>query len=120
MLKCFKIGVTNSQYYHSSESIYMCNWFPYILDLFPIADLFWVMLTLFLASIGILSSQKFGFIFSIISGSALIFLGLLDITFNIQNNVYSNKVSDTFLHLFINIFCMTFGPIFIIFGGLNL
>lgn len=86
---------------------------------FPIADLCWAMPTLFLASIGLLTSQRSGIFFSIISGSSLIFLGLLDITFNVQNKVYSNKLSDTIVHLFINISCMSFGTIFIVYGWLS-
>jgi len=86
---------------------------------FPIADLCWAMPTLFLASLGVLLSQKFGFFFSIVSGSSLIFLGLLDITFNVQNKVYSDNTSDTIIHLFINLSCMIFGTVFLIFGWFN-
>lgn len=86
---------------------------------FPIADLGWVMPNLFIASLGVILSQKFGIFFSISSGSSLIFLALLDITFNVQNKVFSNNISDTIIHLFINLSCMVFGTVFLIFGWLN-
>ncbi len=86
---------------------------------FPIADLCWTMPNLFIASLGVILSQRFGIFFSIISGSSLIFLGLLDITFNVQNKVFSNNISDTIIHLFINLSCLIFGIVFLVFGWLN-
>ncbi|MHA1674854.1 MAG: hypothetical protein ACTSYI_14660 [Promethearchaeota archaeon] len=83
---------------------------------FPVPDLGWLIPSLILASIGLFNDTKFGLFFTIISGSALIFLGLLDISFNAQNGGYQTNHSDTLMNLFINAVCVIFGPIFLIFA----
>ncbi|MFX1381638.1 MAG: hypothetical protein ACFFBP_04270 [Promethearchaeota archaeon] len=87
---------------------------------FVIADLGWILPTLFIAAIGVLTSQRFGIFFSIVSGSSLIFLGLIDITYCVQNGGYTTKLFDTILNLVINITCMILGPLFIIYGWFNI
>jgi len=83
---------------------------------FPVPDLLWIMPCLIVSAIGILMNQPFGIFFTIISGSALIFLGLLDISFNIQNEGYKKSISDTIMNLFINLICVILGPIFLIYA----
>ncbi len=83
---------------------------------FPVPDLGWLIPTLILASIGLFSDQKFGVFFTIISGSALVFLGLLDISFNAQNSGYTTDLGDTLMNVFINAVCVIFGPIFLLFA----
>ncbi len=81
---------------------------------FPVPDLGWVSPSLIIAAIGLLSEQRFGIFFTITSGSALLFLGLLDISFNVQNKGYSTNIGDTVMNLFINLVCVIFGPLFMI------
>ena len=83
---------------------------------FPVPDLGWVTPGLIIAAIGLLSEQRFGLFFTITSGSALLFLGLLDISFNVQNKGYTTNIGDTLMNLLINIVCVIFGPIFMIFA----
>ena len=83
---------------------------------FPVPDLGWLIPTLILASIGLFSDLPFGLFFTITSGSALIFLGLLDISFNAQNGGYTTNLSDTLMNIFINAVCIIFGPIFLVFA----
>ncbi|MHA1283685.1 MAG: hypothetical protein ACTSQP_14395 [Promethearchaeota archaeon] len=85
---------------------------------FPAADLGWCVPTLLLAAIGLLLGQSFGYFFSIVSGSALIFLGLLDISHNVQYEGYKGKKFDVALNLIVNLFCIIFGPVFLIYGWL--
>jgi hypothetical protein len=80
---------------------------------FPVPDLGWVTPTLLVAAIGLLIDEIFGLFFTIISGSALIFLGLLDISFNIQNGGFKGSASDVIMNLFINLICVIFGPLFL-------
>jgi len=80
---------------------------------FPVPDLGWITPCLFVAAIGLLMDALFGLFFTIISGSALIFLGLLDISFNIQNGGYKKSPSDTIMNIFINGICIIMGPIFL-------
>ena len=58
---------------------------------FPIPDLLWVVPCLALAAIGLLRNSKWGIVFTIAGGGALIFLGLVDISFNAQNKGYSSN-----------------------------
>jgi len=46
---------------------------------------------------------------SLIAAGALVFLGVLDFSFNIQNGVYKISKSDLILNAFINIWCVGFG-----------
>jgi hypothetical protein len=46
---------------------------------------------------------------SLITAGALIFLGILDVSFNLQNSMYLISFWDTLLNGFINIYCIAFG-----------
>jgi len=81
---------------------------------FPLPDLGWIIPGLFLSALGILSNQLYGYILTIAVSGGLIFLGLVDISFNLQNKQYVLKVSDAILNVFINLACVILGPIFII------
>ena len=83
---------------------------------FPVPDLVWVTPSLIVAAIGLLSEQRFGIFFTITSGSALLFLGLLDVSFNVQNQGYTSNIGDTLMNLLINIVCVIFGPLLMIFA----
>ncbi|NHJ01131.1 MAG: hypothetical protein EAX86_03265 [Candidatus Heimdallarchaeota archaeon] len=56
---------------------------------FPIAD-FWIVILLLISAFGILKNRSYGLFFAAAAGGALIFLGLIDATFNIQNGVYQH------------------------------
>ncbi len=86
---------------------------------FPIPDLCWATPCLLIAAVGLLLEQRFGIFFSITGGSAMLFLGLLDISFNAKNGGYTGEIADTIMNLAINLICVIFGPIFMIYGYLN-
>jgi len=46
---------------------------------------------------------------SLIAAGALVFLGLLDFSFNLQNGVYLTSTIDLVLNAFINVWCVGFG-----------
>jgi hypothetical protein len=87
---------------------------------FPLPDLAWITPCLFVAAIGVLLEQKFGYFFSALAGSGMIFLGLIDLAFDIQNEVVKKKEFDTFMAIVIILLMLIFGPIFIIYAWLNL
>ncbi|MFX1316522.1 MAG: hypothetical protein ACFE9T_11700 [Promethearchaeota archaeon] len=87
---------------------------------FILADLVFATPALILSVFGILTDQKFGYFFSVIAGSALIFLFLMDLCFNLQQGTYKKRDSSTLLEMGINIMCVIFGPLFIIYGWFNL
>lgn len=86
---------------------------------FPVPDLCWLTPILFISAIGLFLGESFGIFFSIIAGSSLIFLGLVDISFNLQHGGYATNKSDTIFNLFINLVCVVFGPMLLVFGWLN-
>jgi hypothetical protein len=87
---------------------------------FPVADLGWVAPCLAAAAAGVLREQKFGYILTIAGGGALIFLGLVDISFNIMNKQYTSNLADGIMNAFINASCMVFGPLFIVVASRHL
>ncbi|MHA1652251.1 MAG: hypothetical protein ACTSYB_18870 [Candidatus Helarchaeota archaeon] len=86
---------------------------------FPIPDLCWITPVLIVSAIGLLLNERFGIFFTIVAGSSLIFLGLLDISYNLQQGGYTTNKMDTIFNLTINLICVIFGPIFLIVGWLN-
>ena len=89
---------------------------------FPLPDLGWITPNLIIAAIGLLRDQGFGYLFSIIGGSGMMFLGLIDLAFAIQNGKFSSKDYgfDAYMTSIIVVLMLILGPIFIIYGGLNL
>lgn len=87
---------------------------------FPLPDLGWIMPCLFISAIGILLDQKFGYFFSALAGSGMMFLGLIDLAFDIQNGVFKKKEFGTYMGILIILIMLIFGPICIIFAWFNL
>jgi hypothetical protein len=75
---------------------------------FPLPD---GLLALLLLAAGILTllNNPLGNHLSVIAAGALIFLGVLDFSFNIQNGVYKISKSDMIMNAFLNIWCVGFG-----------
>ena len=86
---------------------------------FPPADLLWLAPSLLIAAIGLMTEQRLGVFFTIIAGSIQIFLGLLDLSFNLQQGRYKGKKVDVILNLVIQGYCFIFGALFLIYGFLN-
>ena len=59
---------------------------------FPFVDLGWIVPCLLLGGYGLLKSISYGPIFSIIAGSSMIFLSIHDITFYLQQKIYSGII----------------------------
>jgi hypothetical protein len=75
---------------------------------FPLPD---GLLSILLLAAGILLllNNSVGSTLSLIAAGALVFLGVLDFSFNIQNGVYKISKSDLILNAFLNIWCVGFG-----------
>jgi hypothetical protein len=86
------------------------EWYIKFESAFPIAD-FWMAACAIVGAIGILLGQSFGPFFALIAGSSLIFLALMDITFNIQNKMYRlvRKSREMAIELVINLWCLILG-----------
>jgi hypothetical protein len=80
---------------------------------FPVADIY-LSILLIIGGIGLLKKTSFGFLFSLLGGASLIFLGILDISFNTQHGIYLLGIGEAILNIFINLLCLG-GGFFIIF-----
>lgn len=80
---------------------------------FPVADIY-LSILLIVAGISLLKKKSLGFLFSLLGGASLIFLGILDISFNTQHGIYLLGIGEAILNIFINLLCLG-GGFFIIF-----
>ncbi|MFW9985009.1 MAG: hypothetical protein ACFFDJ_00405 [Candidatus Odinarchaeota archaeon] len=86
------------------------KWYIKFESAFPIAD-FWMAICALIGAIGFLTGQSFGPFFALLAASSLIFLALMDITFNVQNKMYHRirKSREMAFELVINVWCLTLG-----------
>ena len=63
------------------------NWYIKFQKAFPVADI-WAAACSIVCVVGLLTEQPYGLVFALIAASSIIFLGLMDVTFNIQNKLY--------------------------------
>jgi len=75
---------------------------------FPLAD-FYLALMLIIGGIGLLKNMLYGYFFSVVAGASLIFLGILDVSFNFQNGLYSIGIQEAAFNVLINLACLSFG-----------
>lgn len=89
---------------------------------FPLPDLGWVLPNLIISSIGLLIGADFGYFFTITAASGMMFLGLIDLAYNLQNGGFNIKEHgfDAYMSIFIVSVMLIFGPIFLIFGWFNM
>ena len=64
------------------------EWYIKFEKAFPIADLWGLSACSLIGAAGLLTEQPYGHFFSLLAAGSLIFLALMDITFNIENNLY--------------------------------
>jgi hypothetical protein len=86
------------------------DWYARFQKAFTVADL-WTAACALVGAIGLLAGQTYGVLFTFITASSLIFLGLMDVTFNIQNNLYRliGKSGQMKFELFINLWTLGLG-----------
>ena len=75
---------------------------------FPLPDGFLAILLL-VAGILLMQNKPWGGKLSLVAAGAMIFLGLVDFSFNIQNGTYLTSTVDLVLNAFLNIWCVGFG-----------
>ena len=83
---------------------------------FPLPDLLWITPLLLLSAYWLKKGNARGVIAAIAAGGALVFLGLVDISFNLQQHVYCTSIADAAMNSFINLFSLGFGLCSIIVG----
>ena len=75
---------------------------------FPLPDII-TAIAMIAGGILLLKESNAGRAISLACSGGLVFLGLLDFSFNIQNGVYLVSTMDMILNAFINIWCVAFG-----------
>jgi hypothetical protein len=92
------------------------EWYMKFQKAFPIADA-WMTICALLGAIGLLTEQTYGLFLSILAASSMIFLALMDITFNVENKLYRlvSTSSEMRIELVGNLWFLSFGVILIIY-----
>jgi hypothetical protein len=82
-------------------------WFAWELS-FPLPDA-WVALTAILGAIGLWRRRPAGLLFGLVSGGALVFLGLIDLLFFLENGLYLPMNAEAAIELLIHLWATGFG-----------
>ena len=87
------------------------EWYVKFEKAFVVADLWGISACSLLGAVGLLTGEPYGEFFSLLAAGSMIFLALMDITFNIQNGLYplialSNQMV---LELIINLWTLVLG-----------
>jgi hypothetical protein len=85
---------------------------------FPPADA-WMAVCALLGAIGLWRGKSWGFLFSLLAASSAIFLGLMDVTFNLNEGIYAISGSETLIEILINLATLLMGPVVIIYVWKN-
>ena len=81
---------------------------------FPPADA-WMALCAFLGAIGLWRRRSWGFLFALLAASSSIFLGLMDLTFNLNQSIYAVEGAETLIEFLINLATLLLGPVIIVY-----
>jgi len=76
---------------------------------FPAADT-WMASAAIAAAIGLVRRRPWAVLAGIAAGSALVFLGLLDVLFNLEHDLYARPSAAMAVETVINLFCLAAGP----------
>ena len=76
---------------------------------FPAADT-WMASAAIAAAIGLVRRRPWAVLAGIAAGSALVFLGLLDVLFNLEQGLYARPSAAMAVEAVINLFCLAAGP----------
>ncbi|HOB86638.1 MAG TPA: hypothetical protein PKO38_02980 [Bacillota bacterium] len=82
---------------------------------FPLPDII-LALALIVAGVLMLRGNEVGGKIATVCSGSLIFLGLLDFSFNYQNGIYALSTAELLLNGFINLWCVLFGLVMAIKG----
>jgi len=94
------------------------DWYIKFERSFPPADL-WMSACAILGAAGLLTGQTYGLVFTLIAAGSLLFLALMDITFNVQNNLYRLIATSSQMkfELLINVWTLALGVALIVYLG---
>jgi len=81
---------------------------------FPAADA-WMAVACVLGAVGLWRMRPWGLLFSLVAGGALIFLGLMDVLFFLQNGLYWPVNLDVATEMVIHVWVLAFGAFVIVY-----
>jgi hypothetical protein len=76
---------------------------------FPAADA-WMAIAAAVAATGLHHRGSYAVAFGIAAGSALVFLGAMDVLYNLENDMYALRSAEMTAEIGINVWCFTVGP----------
>lgn len=76
---------------------------------FPAAD-GWLAAACAAAAEGLRRGRAWAALFGIAAGSAAVYLGLMDVLYNLENGMYARLDGPMIGELIINVYCLSFGP----------
>jgi len=80
---------------------------------FPAADL-WLAAACLAAAEGLRRRREWAVLFGIAAGSAAVYLGCMDVLYNLENGMYAVWSAPMVGEIVINLFCLTFGPFLLV------
>jgi hypothetical protein len=97
---------------HGSVNVVDAEWYIRFQRAIPAADVF-MAISCAVSAIGLLAGSPVGVGFALVAAGALLFLGLLDVLFNIDNGLYAHLRSSWPMRgeLVINLWCLAFGGV---------
>ena len=95
---------------HGTVNVVDEEWYIRFQRAFPVADAF-MSASSVVAAIGLLLGDSFGVAFSLVAAGALLFLGLMDVTFNVDNDLYRHLRTSSPMRgeAVINLWCLGLG-----------
>jgi hypothetical protein len=81
---------------------------------FPLAD-GWMAACAALAAVGLWRQRPWGFLFGLLAASSLVFLGCMDVLWNLNTGSYSIGSSAMTAEVVVNVFCLAGGPLLILY-----
>ena len=98
-------------YFRGGVQVVNEEWYVKFEKAFTIADLWGIVACSLIGAVGLLTEQSYGPFFCLLAAGSMIFLALMDITFNIENKLYpliavSNQMV---FELFINLWFLVLG-----------
>lgn len=81
---------------------------------FPVADA-WMASAALAAAIGLARRRAWAIPAGIAAGSALVFLGLMDVLYDLEHSVYARPSGAMAVEMVINVFCLIVGPFLMVY-----
>jgi len=85
---------------------------------FPLAD-GWLVLAALLGVIGLCKKREWGILFMLLAGSAAIFLGLMDLLYDLEHAMFTPLTAEAGTELAIVILLLVLGPVVILLAWRN-